>query len=189
MKNITENEEKYEISIEQPRKTCICPCCGKGTNKIHDYRYQRVKELSAFEKKVVLILRKRRYVCSCGKRFAEPNTFLAKYQRMTQRAIMGLLDKLTIQQFKKSNPKQNRHRSKSDVCFVYVLYAYIKSQITDNAFNSQIRSSLPHRKHPLHPFSEEFLPHTGQMTTLAPFQDMVHLFSRSVPFPHIHRLL
>ena len=91
MKNITENEEKYEISIEQPRKTCICPCCGKGTNKIHDYRYQRVKELSAFEKKVVLILRKRRYVCSCGKRFAEPNTFLAKYQRMTQRAIMGLL--------------------------------------------------------------------------------------------------
>ena len=117
MKNITENEEKYEISIEQPRKTCICPCCGKGTNKIHDYRYQRVKELSAFEKKAVLILRKRRYVCSCGKRFAEPNTFLAKYQRMTQRAIMGLLDKLTIQQFKKSNPKQNRHRSKKRCLF------------------------------------------------------------------------
>ena len=95
IKNIEENEERYEIAIEQPRKTCICPCCGAKTNKIHDYRYQRVKELSAFEKKVVLILHKRRYVCSCGKRFFEPNTFLAKYQRMTQRAIMGLLDKLS----------------------------------------------------------------------------------------------
>ena len=95
VKNIEENEEKYEISIEQPRKSCICPCCGAKTNKIHDYRYQRVKELSAFEKKVVLILRKRRYACSCGKRFAESNTFLSKYQRMTQRAIMGLLDKLS----------------------------------------------------------------------------------------------
>jgi transposase len=94
IKNITENEERYEIAIEHLRKPCICPCCGAKTDKIHDYRYQRVKELSAFEKKVVLILRKRRYACSCGKRFAEPNAFLAKYQRMTQRAIMGLLDKL-----------------------------------------------------------------------------------------------
>ena len=95
IKNIEENEERYEIAIEQPRKTCICPCCGAKTNKIHDYRYQRIKELSAFEKKVILILRKRRYVCSCGKRFFEPNTFLAKYQRMTQRAITGLLEKLS----------------------------------------------------------------------------------------------
>ena len=95
VKNIQEKEESYEISVEQPRKTCICPHCGESTNKIHDYRYQRVKELPAFEKKVVLILRKRRYVCSCGKRFFEPNTFLARYQRMTQRAIMGLLDKLS----------------------------------------------------------------------------------------------
>lgn len=95
IKNITESQEKYEIAIEQPRKTCVCPCCGAKTNRIHDYRYQRVKELSAFEKSVELILHKRRYVCSCGKRFFEPNTFLAKYQRMTQRAIMGLLDKLS----------------------------------------------------------------------------------------------
>ena len=95
VKNIREKAEVFEISIEQARKTCTCPRCGKGTNRIHDYRYQRIKELPAFEKKVVLILRKRRYVCSCGKRFAEPNTFLARYQRMTKRAIMGLLEKLS----------------------------------------------------------------------------------------------
>ncbi|MBO5757915.1 MAG: transposase [Clostridia bacterium] len=95
IKNIQEKEECYEISIEQPRKKCICPCCGELTNKIHDYRHQRIKELPAFNKKVLLILRKRRYVCSCGKRFFEPNTFLARYQRMTKRAIMGILDKLS----------------------------------------------------------------------------------------------
>ena len=95
VKNIRENENSYEIEVEQERKECICPCCGQGTDKIHDYRRQRVKELAAFGKSVVLVLRKRRYACSCGKRFAEPNTFLARYQRMTKRAIMGLLEKLS----------------------------------------------------------------------------------------------
>ena len=95
LKNIRENENNVEIEIEQPRKECICPMCGEKTRKIHDYRHQRVKELPAFGKNVVLLLRKRRYACSCGKRFAEPNTFLAKYQRMTTRTIMGLLEKLS----------------------------------------------------------------------------------------------
>ena len=38
LKNILENEESFEISIEQPRKECICPCCGELTNKIHFQR-------------------------------------------------------------------------------------------------------------------------------------------------------
>ena len=88
VKNIQENENSFEIEVEQERKECKCPCCGQRTDKIHDYRRQRVKELPAFGKRVVLVLRKRRYACSCGKRFAEPNTFLARYQRMTKRAIM-----------------------------------------------------------------------------------------------------
>ncbi len=75
VKNIQEKEGSYEISIEQLRKKCTCANCGESTNKIHDYRHQRIKEFPAFEKKVVLILRKRRYVCSCGKRFTEPNNF------------------------------------------------------------------------------------------------------------------
>ena len=94
IKKICETKEIFEIFIEQPRKQCVCPACGKVTDKIHDYRLQRVKELPAFEKPVVLVLRKRRYACSCGKRFAEPNTFLPKYQRMTQRTILALIDRL-----------------------------------------------------------------------------------------------
>jgi transposase len=78
VKKIQESKKSFEIEIEQPRKQCVCPCCGQGTDKIHDYRRQRVKELPAFGKSVTLVLRKRRYVCSCGKRFAEPNSFLAR---------------------------------------------------------------------------------------------------------------
>lgn len=94
IKKVNDTKENYEIFIEQPRKQCVCSACGKLTDKVHDYRMQRIKELSAFEKPVVLVLRKRRYACSCGKHFAEPNSFLPKYQRMTQRTILALIDRL-----------------------------------------------------------------------------------------------
>ncbi len=66
IKKVNDMKEDYEIFIEQPRKQCVCPACGNVTAKVHDYRTQRIKELSAFEKPVVLVLRKRRYACSCG---------------------------------------------------------------------------------------------------------------------------
>ena len=66
IKKVNDMKEDYEIFIEQPRKQCVCPACGKVTDKVHDYRTQRIKELSAFEKPVVLVLRKRRYACSRG---------------------------------------------------------------------------------------------------------------------------
>lgn len=97
IKKIKENEEKMIIEIELKRKECTCPVCGKLTSQIHDYRYQMVKDLSAFGKKVVLMLRKRRYTCSCGKRFAEPNSFLSRYQRMTKRTIMSIIENLSTE--------------------------------------------------------------------------------------------
>ena len=37
VKKIRENEKRFEIGIEQPRKQCVCPRCGQRTDKIHDY--------------------------------------------------------------------------------------------------------------------------------------------------------
>ncbi len=87
-------EIKY-IYIELERKEHICPCCGAKTNVIHDYRNQPIKDIVAFGKNVVLILRKRRYRCSCGKRFAEHNSFVPRYYRMTSRLIAHILNKLS----------------------------------------------------------------------------------------------
>ena len=92
-----ENFEKIQrIHIKLGRKVVNCPCCKAATSKIHDYRTQIVKDCEAFGKKVELVLRKRRYVCTCcNKRFAEPNAFLPKYHRMTSRLIANVIDKLS----------------------------------------------------------------------------------------------
>ncbi len=89
-------ENKQRIYIQLERKVVNCPCCKAQTSKIHDYRTQIVKDTEAFGKKIELVLRKRRYVCTdCGKRFAEPNAFLPKYHRMTSRLIGYVIDKLS----------------------------------------------------------------------------------------------
>ena len=58
-----EKSDFKEIRIKLNRKTHKCPCCECETNKIHDYRTQRIKDLPIFGKKCVLVLKKRRYVC------------------------------------------------------------------------------------------------------------------------------
>lgn len=94
VKNIEKSENKLVITIRLQRKKHKCPCCGQYTDKIHDYRKQVIKDAPTFGTKTMLILEKRRYVCSCGKRFAETNTFLPRYHRMTVRLIMYVMSML-----------------------------------------------------------------------------------------------
>ncbi len=56
-------------------------CCGERTSRIHDYRIQKVQHLKVFKRTSYLFYRKRKYVCSCGKRFAENNQVVDRYQR------------------------------------------------------------------------------------------------------------
>ena len=95
VKSIAEDAESCIIHLEMKRKKVICPVCGRETDRIHDYRLQTVKELPAFGKTVRLSLRKRRYICSCGKHILEPVPFLPRYQRMTQRMVISILEKLS----------------------------------------------------------------------------------------------
>jgi transposase len=96
VKNVKQLPDRTEVFVELPRKTHTCPCCGNQTDCIHDYRLQTIKDLPAFDKPTVLILRKRRYRCPhCGKRFFEDNPFLPRYYRMTKRLIEGILLRLT----------------------------------------------------------------------------------------------
>ena len=53
-----------------------------------------MKDVPSFGKNTIIVLEKRRYVCSCGKRFFEKNDFLPKYHRMTKRLILHVIDKL-----------------------------------------------------------------------------------------------
>ena len=94
IKNIENTEKEIYIEVELKRRPHRCPACGQETDRIHDYRRQSVKDIPAYGKAVFLLLRKRRYVCPCGKRFFEENTFLSRYQRMTARKIAYAISSL-----------------------------------------------------------------------------------------------
>lgn len=91
---VEDNEKEIHIYGEIKRKPHKCPCCGELTEKIHDYREQPIKDIPVFGKKLIIHLRKRRYLCQCGKRFYEQNKFLPRYHRMTNRLSAHIINEL-----------------------------------------------------------------------------------------------
>ncbi|MGO5081646.1 ISL3 family transposase [Oscillospiraceae bacterium LCP25S3_E4] len=94
VEKIEKTENSIHIFCKLKRVLHKCPCCGNTTDKIHDYREQVIKDIPAFGKHLFIHLKKRRYCCSCGKRFAEKNDFLPRYHRMTNRLSAYIIDKL-----------------------------------------------------------------------------------------------
>ena len=88
--NVENISEQLHISIELPRRKHICPVCGAQTDRVHDYRMQTIKDIP-LGRDTFLHLRKRRYRCSCGKRFFEKNTFLPRYYRVTSRLVTEII--------------------------------------------------------------------------------------------------
>lgn len=83
---------ELHVYIMLPRKMHKCPCCGSKTNRIHDYRDQKIKDVP-LGRTTYLHLRKRRYVCGhCGKRFAEKNPIAARYYRLTRRCVVSIIN-------------------------------------------------------------------------------------------------
>lgn len=87
-------DDKMFLSVELPCKVHRCPVCMAETKQIHDYRTQTIKDIPAFGSSVILLLRKRRYRCACGKRFFEENTWLPRYRRMTNRVSSAVIEQL-----------------------------------------------------------------------------------------------
>ena len=96
--NVENITDQLHIYIELPRTKHICPVCGAATDRIHDYRMQIIKDVP-LARDTFLHLRKRRYRCSCGKRFFEKNPFLPRYYRVTSRLVAQI-----IQEFRKIVP-------------------------------------------------------------------------------------
>ena len=88
--NVENVLDQLHIYIELPRRKHICPCCGAVTDLVHDYRMQVIKDIP-LARDTFLHLRKRRYRCSCGKRFFEKNTFLPRYYRVTSRLFAEII--------------------------------------------------------------------------------------------------
>ena len=94
VKNIIQADSYVKIVLETKPKEHICPVCGSITKRTHDYRMQTIKDLPLQLKHCYLVLRKRRYACSCGKRFYENYSFLPRYFQRTQRLTTFIADAL-----------------------------------------------------------------------------------------------
>lgn len=94
VKKIVHADHFVKIHIETKPSEQICPNCGNTTKRIHDYRLQEIKDLPFQLKHTILVLKKRRYSCSCGKHFSEKYAFLPKYQQRTKRLSYKILDLL-----------------------------------------------------------------------------------------------
>lgn len=88
--NVENISDVLHIYLELPRQKHRCPACGAMTDHIHDYRMQTIKDIP-MGRETILHLRKRRYRCSCGKRFFEKNSFLPRYCRITSRLVAAII--------------------------------------------------------------------------------------------------
>ncbi len=96
LRKVEQNETSIYIYLQMPRKAHTCPCCGKSTDKVHDYRKQYIKDIPAFGKLTYIVLNKRRYVCpSCKKRFYETVDFVPRKHQSTKRLAIYAIDKLS----------------------------------------------------------------------------------------------
>ena len=68
--NVENISGQLHVYIELTRTEHVCPACGAVTDRVHDDRMQTVKDVP-LARETFLHLRKRRYRCSCGKRFFE----------------------------------------------------------------------------------------------------------------------
>ena len=94
VKKVIHSDSFVKILLETKPKEHICPNCGRSTKRIHDYRIQTIKDLPFQLKHCYLVLRKRRYLCSCGKRFYENYSFLPRYFQRTARLTAFIADTL-----------------------------------------------------------------------------------------------
>lgn len=98
--NVKTFKNEKHINITMERKTHFCPNCNFPTQRVHDYRTQKVKDLEICGFNGVLILKKRRYVCpNCNKRFYEKIDFLPTYYRTTNRLWAYILNELSKTRF------------------------------------------------------------------------------------------
>ena len=95
VKKVIQADSFLKVFIETRTSEQTCPCCGCKTKRVHDYRIQEINDTPFQGKTVILVLRKRHYLCtSCGKRFLEHYSFLPTYHRRTMRLAIYVISLL-----------------------------------------------------------------------------------------------
>ncbi len=86
--DLTQNDHDMRIYIEKKEKPSICPTCGviEPKLRVHSSRSQEVRDKSILDKRVGLMLKRRRYKCmECESTFYEPCDSIPSKSRLTTR--------------------------------------------------------------------------------------------------------
>lgn len=79
-------ETGHQFQVVKESSQAVCPFCGALTDKVHDRRLQKVRDLPIQDKPAALLLLKRRFRChACDRVFLETYENLRAYSRKTKR--------------------------------------------------------------------------------------------------------
>lgn len=86
--------ERLEVRVGDSRRVVRCPHCGFKTDRVHDTRELRVRDLTYGGRPTVLVWQRRRFCCgSCGERHLEehPEFVLGRRTHVTRRLARTLV--------------------------------------------------------------------------------------------------
>ena len=100
VKKVIQVNSFLKVFIENRTSELNCPCCGCKAKRVHDYSIQEIDGTPFQGRTVILVLRKRRYLCTfCGKRFLEHYSFLPSYHRLAFYVIALLRQTFSLKYF------------------------------------------------------------------------------------------
>lgn len=84
------------LSVQSRKKECACPDCGSNSTKLHSYYRRKIHNLSAFNNKVCLQLKAKKWYCQntdCNRKiFTERHEhYFTRYKRFSDRLREKLL--------------------------------------------------------------------------------------------------
>ena len=129
IEKVEEIDNSIHINCRLKRKPHKFPCCGNLTDKVHDYREQPIKDIPAFGKHIFIHLYKRRYRCSCGKRFR--NRILHMFSHQMQKG--SIINVGVTNRSYKNNFKKVEH-----ICLKSVKMELTRNQKRRNKYALQI---------------------------------------------------
>lgn len=93
VKHFVATDTAYVFLAVKKTELELCPCCGQATNKVHDRRTQKIKDIPLWGTMTIINLIKRRFRCNkCYNVFLERYESISLYARMTKRFECYLAD-------------------------------------------------------------------------------------------------
>lgn len=94
---VQSREDQVIISVQSRKTQDVCPACKVNSTKLHSHYYRKIKDLPAFNNKVCLHIKARKWYCHnelCNQKiFTESlEHYVQRYQRFCNRLREKLLN-------------------------------------------------------------------------------------------------